>query len=105
MAVCWSFMKPNHFCFSTNQPPFPKFTNYSTKQLLICRASRNEVDHGEKRKTRSEEIERKTNNNNVFSGEKPITPWLDKVSYPIHMKNLSLQVLKLGYFILLYFVF
>lgn len=28
-----------------------------------------------------------------FSGEKPFTPILDTINYPIHMKNLSLQVL------------
>jgi len=27
-----------------------------------------------------------------FSGEKPSTPVLDTVNYPIHMKNLSIQV-------------
>lgn len=27
-----------------------------------------------------------------FSGEKPPTPLLDTINYPIHMKNLSVQV-------------
>ena len=27
-----------------------------------------------------------------FSGEKPPTPLLDTVNYPVHMKNLSTQV-------------
>lgn len=27
-----------------------------------------------------------------FSGNKPTTPILDTVNYPIHMKNLSIQV-------------
>lgn len=27
-----------------------------------------------------------------FSGEKPATPLLDTVNYPVHMKNLSTQV-------------
>lgn len=27
-----------------------------------------------------------------FSGEKPVTPILDTINFPIHMKNLSLQV-------------
>ena len=29
-----------------------------------------------------------------FSGEKPITPVLDTINYPNHMKNLSVQVTK-----------
>lgn len=29
-----------------------------------------------------------------YSSEKPMTPLLDTVNYPIHMKNLSLQVKK-----------
>jgi hypothetical protein len=28
----------------------------------------------------------------VFSGEKPPTPILDTINYPVHMKNLSIQV-------------
>ena len=27
-----------------------------------------------------------------FSGEKPVTPLLDTINYPAHMKNLSTQV-------------
>lgn len=27
-----------------------------------------------------------------FSGEKPATPLLDTINYPVHMKNLSTQV-------------
>lgn len=27
-----------------------------------------------------------------FSGEKPVTPLLDTINYPVHMKNLSKQV-------------
>lgn len=27
-----------------------------------------------------------------YSGEKPLTPILDTINYPIHMKNLSIQV-------------
>jgi 1-deoxy-D-xylulose-5-phosphate synthase len=27
-----------------------------------------------------------------FSGEKPSTPILDTINYPVHMKNLSIQV-------------
>ena len=30
-----------------------------------------------------------------FSGEKPSTPVLDTINYPIHMKNLSIGVIKL----------
>ena len=29
-----------------------------------------------------------------FSGEKPSTPVLDTINYPVHMKNLSLGVIK-----------
>lgn len=29
-----------------------------------------------------------------FSGEKPPTPLLDTINYPVHMKNLSAQVKK-----------
>lgn len=29
-----------------------------------------------------------------FSGEKPPTPLLDTINYPVHMKNLSAQVNK-----------
>lgn len=29
-----------------------------------------------------------------FSGEKPLTPLLDTINYPAHMKNLSTQVHK-----------
>jgi len=34
-----------------------------------------------------------------FSGEKPATPLLDTVNYPVHMKNLSTQVLPLSLFL------
>jgi 1-deoxy-D-xylulose-5-phosphate synthase len=27
-----------------------------------------------------------------FSSEKPVTPLLDTINYPVHMKNLSTQV-------------
>lgn len=43
-----------------------------------------------------------------YSGEKPMTPLLDTVNFPIHMKNLSLQVEKplgFGNFCNLFFVF
>ena len=33
-----------------------------------------------------------------FSGDKPLTPLLDTINYPIHMKNLSIEVKKTSLF-------
>lgn len=53
----------------------------------------------EKRNTkvnRNEQPEQKRFLN--FSGNKPSTPILDTIDYPIHMKNLSIQVINIKFY-------
>nr|AAR95699.1 putative 1-D-deoxyxylulose 5-phosphate synthase [Ginkgo biloba] len=59
---------------------------------LYTKANANNSDGGESRKivTAGVEVGGKID----FSGEKPATPLLDTINYPIHMKNLSVEDLR-----------
>ncbi|MCD9644628.1 1-deoxy-D-xylulose-5-phosphate synthase 2 [Datura stramonium] len=68
----------------------PRFHNFTRKKFLV-KASVNGSDETNgkivrKKETDSWQID--------FSGEKPPTPFLDTVNYPIHMKNLSKEDLE-----------
>ncbi|KZV25967.1 1-deoxyxylulose-5-phosphate synthase [Dorcoceras hygrometricum] len=75
-------------------PPYfavPKFSRGGRRQLSV-RASAGGVSEGDERKMvmRKEKVGWKID----FSGEKPATPILDTINYPIHMKNLSTKDLE-----------
>ncbi|KAL3845116.1 hypothetical protein ACJIZ3_002519 [Penstemon smallii] len=90
MAVHGVFMR-------VNQPtplsfPVPKFT-YAAKKQFIVKASTNSSDGEEAGKI----VFKKENDGGWkidFSGEKPGTPLLDTINYPVHMKNLSTKDLE-----------
>ncbi|KAI7752078.1 hypothetical protein M8C21_008379 [Ambrosia artemisiifolia] len=68
-------------------PPLTKFTR---KQFRI-NASANNPDAEESKIT----VKKDTAKWKIdFSGEKPVTPLLDTINYPVHMKNLSTQDLE-----------
>ncbi|KAI3941778.1 hypothetical protein MKW92_007915 [Papaver armeniacum] len=93
--------KPSHIYSSNNSfilSPFPKLTS-TRKCLFNVKASSspspiNNPNGGsdEAKFMIRKEIER--NWNIDFNGEKPTTPLLDTINYPIHMKNLSTQDLE-----------
>ena len=62
-------------------------------QFCIRASTANSDDHHQEGKLaiRKEKDEWKID----FSGEKPTTPLLDTINYPVHMKNLSIQVMKI----------
>ncbi|GMI67704.1 CLOROPLASTOS ALTERADOS 1, 1-DEOXY-D-XYLULOSE 5-PHOSPHATE SYNTHASE [Hibiscus trionum] len=89
MAVSGSLVRPNQ-----SRLPFLK----STRPKLCCKkhfcpkasAGNGEDDEGCKMSIRKETEGWKIN----FSGEKPATPLLDTINYPLHMKNLSTRELE-----------
>ncbi|RZC67209.1 hypothetical protein C5167_010894 [Papaver somniferum] len=94
--------KPSHISTTTTNSfilsPFPKLTS-TRKYLLNVKASSspspiNNPNGGsdEAKFMTRKEIER--NWSIDFNGEKPTTPLLDTINYPIHMKNLSTQDLE-----------
>ncbi|KAK4490408.1 hypothetical protein RD792_001085 [Penstemon davidsonii] len=90
MAVHGVFMK-------VNQPtplsfPVPKF-NYAGKKQFIVKASTNSSDGEEAGKIMIKK-EKDGGWKIDFSGEKPGTPLLDTINYPLHMKNLSTKELE-----------
>ncbi|XP_030496468.1 probable 1-deoxy-D-xylulose-5-phosphate synthase 2, chloroplastic [Cannabis sativa] len=89
MAVSGSFIVPNHSFLSQLKSPQPYYS--SNKQLsLRVRGSLCSSDDGEGKFISKEKDEWKIK----YSSEKPITPLLDTVNYPVHMKNLSTQDLE-----------
>ncbi|KAK4490407.1 hypothetical protein RD792_001084 [Penstemon davidsonii] len=85
MAVHGAFMKVNHP--TPLSFPVPKF-NYGGKKQFIVKASVNSSNGEEAGKIM---IKKETDGGWKidFSGEKPGTPLLDTINYPVHMKNLS----------------
>lgn len=77
--------------FRINQHPTspylttPRFQDFTRKKFLV-KASVNGSDEINGKIVRNKE---KDSWQSDFSGEKPPTPFLDTVNYPIHMKNLS----------------
>lgn len=63
----------------------PRFQDFTRKKFLV-KASVNGSDEINGKIVRNKE---KDSWQSDFSGEKPPTPFLDTVNYPIHMKNLS----------------
>ncbi|KAG6702657.1 hypothetical protein I3842_07G046400 [Carya illinoinensis] len=87
MAVSGSFIRTNQSLYlHLNAPRL----NHSCKNQFCLRASASGSD-GEKRKMIWKEKDGWKIN---FSGEKPATPLLDTINYPVHMKNLSTQDLE-----------
>jgi 1-deoxy-D-xylulose-5-phosphate synthase len=90
MAVSGSFMRLNAQslspCLDTFKP------NHNSRKQFCLRASvgSSEPDDGEGKVIRKQKDEWKIN----YSTEKPATPLLDTINYPLHMKNLSLQDLE-----------
>lgn len=71
--VSWTYISISSFQFSCVAASHQE--NPSTSNDLIVR-----IENGK--------LARKLN----FSGEQPLTPILDTINYPAHMKNLSLEV-------------
>ncbi|TKY54612.1 1-deoxy-D-xylulose-5-phosphate synthase 2 [Spatholobus suberectus] len=92
------FHSPNKYCCS------PSISNITTKvpatnpqriNQVIAAGGDDACEEVEstmvkKRYERNQQLRRSLN----FTGEKPSTPVLDTINYPIHMKNLSIQELE-----------
>nr|AOV62773.1 1-deoxyxylulose-5-phosphate synthase [Morus alba] len=90
MAVSGSFIVPKQSLCPRIKYPGP---SYSTRKLFYLRASHgsSSSDGGvENKLIRKEKDGWKID----YSGEKPATPLLDSINYPVHMKNLSTQDLE-----------
>ncbi|XP_057448584.1 probable 1-deoxy-D-xylulose-5-phosphate synthase 2, chloroplastic isoform X2 [Lotus japonicus] len=87
MASCGAFLKPNHSLLPCHKTSSPKHD--SIKQFCV-RASASSTDDGERTIIRKEKDEWKIK----YSSKKPVTPLLDTINYPAHMKNLSTQDLE-----------
>ncbi|XP_020589189.1 LOW QUALITY PROTEIN: probable 1-deoxy-D-xylulose-5-phosphate synthase 2, chloroplastic [Phalaenopsis equestris] len=83
MALCTSPMAPN--CLFSQPAILP---TAGFRRQVCVRAGRGDGD--QEIVVRKEKRERKID----FSGEKPKTPLLDTINYPIHMKNLSVNDLE-----------
>ncbi|KAF5454383.1 hypothetical protein F2P56_024053 [Juglans regia] len=88
MAVSGSFVRTNQslYYLHLNAPRL----NHSCKNQFCLRASASGLDGEERKMIWKEKDGWKIN----FSGEKPATPLLDTINYPVHMKNLSTQDLE-----------
>ncbi|KAJ1382147.1 Transketolase-like, pyrimidine-binding domain [Sesbania bispinosa] len=87
MAFCGTFVKPNHPLLPCHKASSP---NHSCTKQFHVRASASVSDDGEKTVIRKEKDGWKIN----YSSQKPVTPLLDTINYPVHMKNLSAQDLE-----------
>ncbi|KAA8546684.1 hypothetical protein F0562_003085 [Nyssa sinensis] len=88
MAVSGSVISPNSYISPCHTAPR---LNHSCRKQFILRASASS-SNGEEGKMviRKEKEGWKID----FSGEKPATPLLDTINYPVHMKNLTTQDLE-----------
>ncbi|XP_061349888.1 probable 1-deoxy-D-xylulose-5-phosphate synthase 2, chloroplastic [Gastrolobium bilobum] len=82
---------------------FPSISNITTKvsatipqriNLVIAAAGDNAGEEEGTMVKKSYETNQQLRRSLNFSGEKPSTPVLDTINYPIHMKNLSIQELE-----------
>ncbi|CAM8992077.1 unnamed protein product [Rhodiola kirilowii] len=92
MAACSLIrIRPTNSYISIKSPALPRFSN--KKFLTRARAC---VGSGGENNNDCNKIMRKGRDGWKidFSGEKPATPLLDTVNYPVHMKNLSVQDLE-----------
>ncbi|GLT44168.1 hypothetical protein SLA2020_180820 [Shorea laevis] len=89
MALSRSLITPNH-----SLSPFLK----PTRQSLSCKKRfclRVSIDNSDDEEGRKMMIRKENDGWKIdFSGERPATPLLDTVNYPVHMKNLSTEDLE-----------
>ncbi|KAK2354717.1 putative 1-deoxy-D-xylulose-5-phosphate synthase 2, chloroplastic [Trifolium repens] len=86
MAFSTSFLKPNHSLLLSHKYKLPTQNHGCRNQFCVMASS----SDGERTIIKKEKDEWKIN----FSSEKPTTPLLDTINYPVHMKNLSTQDLE-----------
>ncbi|KAK7386707.1 hypothetical protein VNO78_27042 [Psophocarpus tetragonolobus] len=91
MAFCGTstFLKPNYSMSPCHKPKVPN-RYHDCRNKFSVRVSASGSSDEERTIIKKEKDGWKIN----FSGEKPATPLLDTVNYPIHMKNLSTQELE-----------
>ncbi|XP_058772130.1 probable 1-deoxy-D-xylulose-5-phosphate synthase 2, chloroplastic [Vicia villosa] len=91
MAFTSTFLKPGHSLVPSQKYRVSSPYHGCRNQNKFCvKASSNIDDDGERTVIRKEKDEWKIK----FSNEKPLTPLLDTVNYPSHMKNLSTEDLE-----------
>uniref|UniRef100_A0A5B7ATH4 1-deoxy-D-xylulose-5-phosphate synthase n=1 Tax=Davidia involucrata TaxID=16924 RepID=A0A5B7ATH4_DAVIN len=89
MAVSGSVISPNPYISPCLTAPR---LNHSCRKQFILRASVTSSSDGEEAKMM---IKKEKEGWKIdFSGEKPHTPLLDTINYPVHMKNLTTQDLE-----------
>ncbi|KAM7261597.1 hypothetical protein ACFE04_020674 [Oxalis oulophora] len=95
MAFTASFLRPNRTLspFVTT-PKAPTFTSRKHSQFDFRASSSSSVDNSENDENKKMIRKEKDGWRIDFSEEKPATPLLDTVNYPIHMKNLSVHDLE-----------
>ncbi|XP_004509707.1 1-deoxy-D-xylulose-5-phosphate synthase 2, chloroplastic-like [Cicer arietinum] len=89
MAFSSSFLKPNHSFLQCHKYKSPIPLGCRNQFCVMASSSSNTSD-GERTIIRKEKDEWKIN----FSAQKPVTPLLDTVNHPIHMKSLSTKDLE-----------
>ncbi|XP_054809462.1 probable 1-deoxy-D-xylulose-5-phosphate synthase 2, chloroplastic isoform X2 [Prosopis cineraria] len=88
MAFSVTFLKPDRCClFPWHQVPT---SDHACRKQFRVRASTSGSEDGERTSIRKTNDGWKIN----YSGEKPATPLLDTINYPVHMKDLSAQNLE-----------
>ncbi|XP_057417572.1 probable 1-deoxy-D-xylulose-5-phosphate synthase 2, chloroplastic [Lotus japonicus] len=90
MAFCSTFVKPNHSALSPSHIHKAPTPNHGCRTQFCVRASATGAGDGERTIMKKQKDGWEIN----FSSEKPLTPLLDTVNYPVHMKNLSTQDLE-----------
>ncbi|XP_019423873.1 PREDICTED: probable 1-deoxy-D-xylulose-5-phosphate synthase 2, chloroplastic [Lupinus angustifolius] len=88
MSLCSTFVNPN----LQSLPPYHKTLspNHGYLKQFCVRASGSNSEDGERTIIKKE----KDGWNIKFSSQKPVTPLLDTINDPLHMKNLSIQDLE-----------
>ncbi|KAL5556594.1 hypothetical protein UlMin_038830 [Ulmus minor] len=84
MAVSGSFLVPNQSFSPCMKPTGP---NYSCRKQLCLKAALGNSDDEQGKLTKKEK--EKDGWKIDYSNEKPSTPLLDTINYPVHMKNLD----------------
>ncbi|GAV68578.1 Transket_pyr domain-containing protein/Transketolase_C domain-containing protein/DXP_synthase_N domain-containing protein [Cephalotus follicularis] len=88
MAVSGLFIRTHQSLSPFLNAPQP---NFSCRKQFCLRASADNSGDGERKTTIVKEMDGWRID---YSGGKPVTPMLDTINYPIHMKNLSTQDLE-----------